>query len=66
MVRRMFVGSFGGVRFCGGRDNTARRNDERRDNLHPREQEDLDEEVLHGVLRMNLSEATVKISVDNS
>ena len=48
--RRMFAGSFDGVRPCSGRDGVAaRRKDERRDNLHPQEQEGLGKEVLHGV-----------------
>jgi hypothetical protein len=44
--RRMFAGSFDGVRPCGGRDSgAARRKDERSDNLHPQEQEELEKEV---------------------
>ena len=60
---RMFVGSFDGVRPCGGRDSAARRKDERRDNLHPQEQEAFNKEVLHGVLRKPSSEATAKRQV---
>lgn len=63
MIRRMFVVSFGGVRPCAGRDSAARRNAERRDNLHPQEQEAFNKEVLHGVLRKPSSEATAKRQV---
>jgi len=66
MIRRMFVVSFGGVRPCGGRDSAARRKDERRDNLHPQEQEVFEKEVLHGVLRNSERSDREKTGVDNS
>ena len=49
VVRWMFDGSFNGVRPCDGRDSATRRKDERRDNLHPQEQETFKKEVLHGI-----------------